>query len=285
VVFQAETGRRLEYGQLAAVDAEGRALLARLEAPEASRLRLVVADEGAAYPVVIDPLLTATADAQLESDQKGKLATNFEVCTSDDRKDKVQKAGEKTVQGEAKKCDPLDVLPHYAYTGSAAVNQAAVDGALALLHEIFGNPVEDADLLTMVDDEDAAACQSEMLKQVSKLENAVLKEINKAKKKALEEESVNSVPALAVALEGVFSSDKIAKAEGKLGKGVEKKCASLQDPAVTFPGACADPDLDVIEDCVIAAARCQACLALNAMDNLRLGCDQTDDGNANRSCP
>jgi hypothetical protein len=69
VIFRARTGRRLAYGQLSAADAEGRALVARLEVPETSRLRLVVEDEGAAYPVVIDPLLTATADAQLESDQ------------------------------------------------------------------------------------------------------------------------------------------------------------------------------------------------------------------------
>ena len=69
VIFQARTGRRLRYGKLAAVDAAGRVLVARLEVPEASRLRLVVEDEGAAYPVVIDPLLTATADARLTSDQ------------------------------------------------------------------------------------------------------------------------------------------------------------------------------------------------------------------------
>ena len=44
VVFQAETGRRLEYGKLAALDAEGRALVARFEVAEASRLRLLVED-------------------------------------------------------------------------------------------------------------------------------------------------------------------------------------------------------------------------------------------------
>jgi hypothetical protein len=69
VFLQAETGRRLAYGGLAAADSEGRALVARLEVPADSRLRLVVEDAGAAYPVVIDPLLTATADAQLESNQ------------------------------------------------------------------------------------------------------------------------------------------------------------------------------------------------------------------------
>jgi hypothetical protein len=69
VIFRTRTGRRLEYGKLTAVDADGRTLAAHLEVPEAWQLRLVVEDEDAVYPVVIDPLLTATADARLESDQ------------------------------------------------------------------------------------------------------------------------------------------------------------------------------------------------------------------------
>ncbi len=69
--FEAGTGRRLAYGQLSAVDATGRTLVARVEVPEPSRLRLAVEDEGALYPLVIDPLLTAAADAQLESNQAG----------------------------------------------------------------------------------------------------------------------------------------------------------------------------------------------------------------------
>jgi hypothetical protein len=41
----------------------------------------------------------------------------------------------------------------------------------------------------------------------------------------------------------------------------------------------------VVEGCVIAAARCQACLAINAMDELTLDCDQVDDQTPNLSCP
>jgi hypothetical protein len=36
---------------------------------------------------------------------------------------------------------------------------------------------------------------------------------------------------------------------------------------------------------VIAAARCEACLKINAFDNLDLDCDQADDQTTNRSCP
>jgi len=69
VSFATPTGRQLSYAKLAALDARGRALEAHFELPEHSRLRLVVDDDEAVYPVVIDPLLTASADAQLESDQ------------------------------------------------------------------------------------------------------------------------------------------------------------------------------------------------------------------------
>jgi hypothetical protein len=69
VALATQAGRRLRYGNLVAWDAGGRSLAARIEVPEAERIRLLVDDAGAAYPVVLDPLLSETADALLESDQ------------------------------------------------------------------------------------------------------------------------------------------------------------------------------------------------------------------------
>src|SRR5262245_61150284 len=65
--IRTRTGRSLAYGALAARDAEGNALPARLETRGADRIALVVQDGGAAYPLEIDPLLTASADTLLES--------------------------------------------------------------------------------------------------------------------------------------------------------------------------------------------------------------------------
>ena len=62
-----DTGRRLNYGKLIANDANGRTLASRLEAPSPQRVQLIVEDAGAVYPLVIDPLLTGTADLILES--------------------------------------------------------------------------------------------------------------------------------------------------------------------------------------------------------------------------
>ena len=69
VIFRALNGRRLEYGHLEVFDAAGEIVPARLVVPAAGRLQLVVNDRDALYPLTLDPLLSATADAQLESNQ------------------------------------------------------------------------------------------------------------------------------------------------------------------------------------------------------------------------
>ncbi len=60
----------LEYGQVLAVDARGRALPATLDLTAAARVRLDVDLTGAAFPITIDPLATSTAWTA-ESDQAG----------------------------------------------------------------------------------------------------------------------------------------------------------------------------------------------------------------------
>jgi hypothetical protein len=214
--------------------------------------------------------------------QKLGAAMTFDDCMTADRKGKVQKAGARTVTREGKKCD---VPPPFAYTNSTAVNKAAVEGALALTYAIFGDPP--ADLFTKADDKDAAKCQLEMLRRADKLENAVVKEVNKAKKKALKDEAVDSRAALEAKLRAVLSSNKkISRIQKRLVKGVDRKCAAPQAPPDTiFPGDCGDPNLGEVEACVIAAARCEACLKINAFGALNLDCDQADDQNAtNGSC-
>lgn len=69
IVLATGAGRRLRYGGLIAQDATGCILVSRLEVPSPQRVQLIVEDTGAAYPVVIDPLLTGIADAILESNQ------------------------------------------------------------------------------------------------------------------------------------------------------------------------------------------------------------------------
>jgi hypothetical protein len=216
----------------------------------------------------------------LKDFQKGNLLTSmtFDDCTSADRKGRVQKAKSRTAAWEDKKCDPLDVPPPFAHTSSATVNAAAVVGALALTYEIFGAPPAlGAGLVTRVADKETARCQLEMLKRAGKLEYTVVKQVYRAKKRALKDETVNSDTALQAKLRAVFSANgKIDKARDKLVKRVDKRCAALPAPPGTiFPGACGvgDPNLSEVEACVIAAARREACLKINAFDELNLDCD------------
>jgi hypothetical protein len=213
----------------------------------------------------------------------------FNACTTADEKGKVQRAEDRTEEREAKKCESLDVLPPFAYANSETVNEAAVGGAVWLTYEIFGGPpVLAASLVTRDDNSDTAKCQLEMLEWADKLENTVLNEINKAKREALKDETVDSDAALEAKLWAVFSSnDKIDRTEDELVRWVDGKCADLQVPPGTiFPGKCGegDPNLRQVEVCVIAAARCEACLKINPFDALNLNCDQADDQTDNESC-
>jgi len=223
--------------------------------------------------------------------QREKLVApmTFDACMTADRRGKMQRAWERTAMRESRKCVSLYVPPPFAYTDSATVNAAAVDGALALASKIFGGPpVLDANLVTSADDKETAKCQLEMLKRADKLENSVLKEVIKAKKKALKDETVNSGAALGAKLWAVFSSnDKINSAQRMLLNGVDRKCAALPTPPdAIFAGECSEggPSLSEVEACVIAAARCEACVTINAFDDLNLNCDRADDQDVNGSC-
>ena len=223
----------------------------------------------------------------IKGHQKGKLGTSIEACLVGDSSQRVAKAEAKTLKDDAKLCAPLNPAPSFGYTGAAAVNGAAVAGPIDLIHAIFGDPVDAAPVLTTAVNKDTAKCQNELLKRANKLEDAVLKELVKAKKSAIKEPAVNSAAALETALGAVLSSNKkITKSQDQLMSKVDKTCASLQAlPSTVFPGACAAPTLAEVEDCTIAAARCVACLKMNAFDGLNLNCDQADNLAADMSCP
>jgi hypothetical protein len=197
----------------------------------------------------------------------------------------VQRAWNRTEDREIKKC--VSPLPPFAYTGSETVNPAAENGARELIYKIFGVPaVIDDNLVTRADDKETAKCQLEMLKRADNLENTVLKEINKAKRQAIKDDAVDGEAALEDKLWAVFSSnDRITRTQDRLVRSVDRKCAVLVTPPSTvFPGECGEMDpnsglseLRQVEVCVIAAARREACLKINAFDALNLDCDQVDD--------
>jgi hypothetical protein len=69
IELETDAGRRLEYGKLIAEDANGVILASRLEVPAPQLIRLIIEDAGAAYPLLIDPLITGVWDQMLEGNQ------------------------------------------------------------------------------------------------------------------------------------------------------------------------------------------------------------------------
>jgi len=225
----------------------------------------------------------------LRAYQRGDLdGSTYEDCIDADEKGRVQRAEDRTKDRDEKKCESLDEPPPFAYTSWKVVNPAAVAGARELTYDIFGDPVSDDDLVTRAENRETAKCQLEMLKRADRLENTVLKELNKTKKKAIKDEAVTSDAALEAELEDVFiSNDRITRTQDKLVRWVDRMCAVLQvPPSTVFPGDCGlgNPTLREVEVCVIGAARCEACLKMNAFDALSLDCELADDQVDNDSC-
>jgi hypothetical protein len=226
----------------------------------------------------------------LKSFQRGNLSEPaYEICIIADEKGRVQRAKDRTKNVDERKCESLDEPPPFAYTSWKTVNPAAVAGARDLTYDIFGGPpVLDDNLVTRAENRETAKCQLEMLKRADRLENTVLKELNKAKKQAIKDETVTSDAALEAELENVFiSNDRITRTQDKLVRWVDRMCAVLQvPPSTVFPGDCGlgNPILRQVEVCVIGAARCEACLKMNAFDALSMDCDLADDDTDNDSC-
>ena len=68
-LIKSVSGQKFEYSKLVVVDAVGRHVAARMESADAQTVRMIINDESASYPIVVDPLLTSTPDALLESNQ------------------------------------------------------------------------------------------------------------------------------------------------------------------------------------------------------------------------
>jgi cysteine-rich repeat protein len=208
-----------------------------------------------------------------------KLTGTAQDCLTADPKGKLAKAEQKTVDGEAKKCT---VAPDFAKTDSATVNAAAADGEVALVEEVFANPLDSVIIDASVD-KTGAGCQAAVVKGYEKLTATYAKTFNGCKKDALKA-GVTTEAGITACL-GADPKGKIGKTETKLADTPAKKCSGV-DPTTTFPGACSSAV--VFADCtdsIIAAARCATCESISVQDGLTApDCDDDDDGVLNGSC-
>ncbi|RMD81502.1 MAG: hypothetical protein D6815_11635, partial [Candidatus Dadabacteria bacterium] len=215
---------------------------------------------------------------------KGKLPPGMsaEQCLTADRKGKVAKATSKTNALEGKKC--VGTLPPYGYTGSATVNQSAIDEELGLTADVFGSPLDNA--LFDSSNSAGATCQATTVKAYEKFAAIFFKDFVKCKKDALKEfpDSIDEIKdCIGADQKGLFQ-----KFRDKIRTSLEKKCASTDLPTA-FPGTCQSQatSAQALADCLAERTICHMCEAIVAMDAIPASirpCDQLDNGALDASC-
>ena len=214
----------------------------------------------------------------------GKLPGGAEACAAA-ADPKLDKAGARTEQVEAAKCE---ALPPFGVTDAATVNAAAAAAPLELLHDVLGNPL-DAALAAKASDAASARCQGKVSAQLARCQAARVKEFDRCKEAGLRDGSVKSTATLAACLEadpkGKLAAQCAANGGALAAKILPKVCPAPDvDLAAAFPG-CAPADAPALAACAERAGRCRACTSLGAADALAADCDAFDDGAANASCP
>jgi pimeloyl-ACP methyl ester carboxylesterase len=229
--------------------------------------------------------LTGAGKAKLPSGQTA------DQCLFADAKGRVGKAAAKVAADYGAKCTAPP--PFGIPTGSVAavVGGVPVDQSLNLLADVFGASLRTA-AADCAGDKPACLCQQAVAKSYEKLAAAAFKAFVTCKQAALKA-GANTSAALAACIDdagtpGSIAADtkgKIGKAQIKLAETIAKKCAAVASTAITFPGLCAGQGGTALADCIATRVRCRTCLALQAIDDLGVGCDQFDDGQLNLSCP
>ncbi len=156
-----------------------------------------------------------------------------------------------------------------------ALHQLAGARPLILVHDAFGPDLDAGTLITEAADKDAAKCQAQVWKAVTKCEQRKLKEFVTCKKVGLKDETIVD----GAGLETVCLTQagdpttgqpdekgKIAKActaaEKGIGRALTKHCEG-QDTGALFPGCALSGDPAV---CLDQRVECRVCLAINDAD-------------------
>jgi hypothetical protein len=202
----------------------------------------------------------------------GSLAADD--CLTADRRGMVARARQKTDSAAASSC--ASVTPDFGPTSPAVVNQAAVDGGVALVHDAFG-PDLDSTVISQAADRDAARCQQAVALAVSKCLDERTREFGRCKQSLLKigaGSAADLVPCI-----GSDPADRIARRCDQpapnpdgVRREVARRCtAAGVDLSVAFP-PCASSDAETVHACLTAAARHRACLIIDGADGLGASC-------------
>ena len=230
----------------------------------------------------------------IKDETKDKLdelpgSPNAKECLTLDRKGKVAKSKDKTLDLEAKKCDPNNLptlgyagidFPSSSLTDGLIVNRVNVDQDIEVALGVFSNSLGSI----VSQDKVEGGCQSAVSKASEKLAATFYKEYNKCVKTGLKDETLDTEGELQACL-GADPKSKISKAAGKVTDTVTKKCGGVT-LADAFPGDCSGSVASDAEfgGCVSAVAACRACVAIEQSGGFVGLCDTVDDGVENGSC-
>jgi hypothetical protein len=182
----------------------------------------------------------------------------------------ARRAAAKVVAADAAKCA---MHPEFWHAGTAAVNDAGIRFALALVADFFGAN------LVVSEDSAAATCQKVVAKGTGKLLDGHLKLYRNCFKSGLRNGAIDDAPGLEDCVAAVATQSSITKLAARLATRTAAKCATTNQ-AATFPGRCAVGPTE-LTTCVAERVRCRAWLIVNHADALQVDCDAYDDGRAN----
>jgi hypothetical protein len=216
---------------------------------------------------------------------KGKIAgpNAAESCLLDDPKEKVEARQSALLAKEAAKCDSMDP-PDFAYTSGLFAGTTAYQSQVDLIHDMYGNPVENG-LLLCDPFEAECFCQLFTNKRVLKLTRTFSMIFNKCKAAALAGKlsefpgGANDIGDIErcvtdANLEMSVQADRLGRLADRtahLGATIDAFC----NPAVSGEfagGLCANLSGAALVDCLRDRIECRFCRMWNAIDNMAIDC-------------
>jgi len=207
---------------------------------------------------------------------KGSVS-NPENCVATDEPGKVAgktaKVNDLFVAGG--KCTGAEPIQQGAATG----NQAHIEGAKNLAHDLFGDPITTN--IVSLDKQERKCADKAILRAVQAFTENV-KVFRKCKKDGMKAGTVTGSPSLEAACMTPAIPDpkgKITKRFGKIAADVTKNCATTVGSLPTlFPGldaSCHAGDSS-LASCIEQRVACRVCETLNAADGMDRDCDDFD---------
>jgi hypothetical protein len=224
--------------------------------------------------------------------KKGKI-TDAEECAQKVLAPSLARAAQKTLDSQLKHCV---TLPDFAHSSAGAINAAAYGETGQIFSEVLGTNGQ-GQVRSSSASITTASCLQKVAIGLDKVSSYRRKMVAKRIKAGIKDGVVASsadAQRLFLLPDGVVVpivteddqkfAAKVAKAESKLLKLLEKKCTGV-DLAEAFPGVCAAATSpNTFSDCANESIRCHTCREGRETLTMFADCDLVDNGSADGSC-